>query len=172
MSKAPTPKWIPQNEQAAKEPVNPITQEKTAEQIAVEQQIAAMAEQSNPHVDNEQPQYINVEDEANAKMDAMMERSRKVFTEQPVPTSPFNRMKPAAPELKQPEMFEVPEGTPSWGEFAKFICEYGDLIEQAEYPNPSGTVVDTLWKGVPVKNARHARIKHVREGWVDWRDCK
>jgi hypothetical protein len=68
---------------------------------------------------------------------------------------------------------------PSWRELVNFVLEHGKDIQRVRYPNPpvgvgahgASTVIDTVWKGVPVWNAGKCEIEHVKYGWTDWADC-
>jgi hypothetical protein len=94
----------------------------------------------------------------------------------------------------------VPEGTPTWNEFVKFVMEHGDHIRRVRYPNPPRNavmiaemnrmdavnhargqyvvdarpvaVIDTVWKGVPVFDAGQCMIEHDKYGWASWEDCQ
>lgn len=165
MSKA-TPNWVPKNEQPAKQPDAPPV---------VDQQPPAPNESQVPAefaLQPTEPETKDSETEGTFDVNEALAHTRKVFTEPPKPKSVFNREKPVATKEQEPEIVEVPEGTPSWGEFANFICKFGDMISRAEYPNPKGEVVETIWQGVPIKNGPAARIMHKREGWVAWADCQ
>jgi hypothetical protein len=95
----------------------------------------------------------------------------------------------------------VPEGTPTWNEFVKFVMEHGDHIRRVRYPNPPRNavmiaemnrmdrirqvrgeaqvisarpvaVIDTVWKGVPVFDESRCMIEHEKYGWAEWSDCQ
>lgn len=123
------------------------------------------------------------------------------FDEQPVnPKNPFQR-KEVAPPVKAMELFEVPSGTPSWRELVTFVCEHGKDIVRVRFPNAPRneemitemarmdavnrnrggevsaearpcTVIDTIWKGIPVWNEGKCQIEHIKYGWTDWEDCQ
>lgn len=99
------------------------------------------------------------------------------------PKNPFTRSV-ASSEAKPSEtvMFDVPDGTPSWRELVGFVVEHGKDINGVRYPNPPrnaevatqgwSTVIDTVWKGVPVWNGERCEIRHSRYGWTSWEDCQ
>ena len=92
----------------------------------------------------------------------------------PTDQSPFAPPTKRMPIAEPEPLYEKHEGTPTWREFVNFIMRYGERIQQAEYPNPPNppTTVDTMWKGVPVKNGPDARIKHTNGSWIEWADCQ
>lgn len=82
--------------------------------------------------------------------------------------NPFKAPPPVVIEETEPEARTIPEDTPSWGDFVRFITLHGNQLIMAEYPLPKGDVVETMWAGIPVRDGDSARLRHKVAGWVDW----
>lgn len=83
--------------------------------------------------------------------------------------NPFARPVPPPVVEKAPvEDITRPEGTPTWRDFAAFVCKHGQTIIAAIYPYPQGSCVDTLWRGVPVVHGPATEVRHITEGWISW----
>lgn len=94
--------------------------------------------------------------------------------------SEFGKKKVVMQEVK---LFDVPEGTPDWRAVVAFVMKYGKDIQCVQFPNPPrsveiesmgkgwSTVIDTMWRGVPVVSGGECKIQHVKHGWATWEDC-
>lgn len=102
----------------------------------------------------------------------------------PNPKNPFQRTDKVVVPVVQDPLFDVPEGTPSWRDVVAFVMVHGKDIQSIRYPNAPRnqeviglgkgwtTVIDTVWKGVPVINGEKCQIQHVKYGWAEWEDCQ
>lgn len=94
--------------------------------------------------------------------------------------SPFGgevaRKSPFAPPPKPKvevkiEIYPLAEGDPSWLELVNFVQKHGEFIIQARYPHPRGECVDTIYRGVTVFAHPTTQVRHVKHGWIDWKDA-
>lgn len=117
------------------------------------------------------PQFVTPLPPVQASQMPTQEQIRAAMTGDPV-----TQKSPFAPKAKPKKVeekieFEVTENDPSWGEFVNFCRKHGEHIIQARYPKPLGECVDTLWRGITVFAHETTQVRHVKLGWIDWKDA-
>lgn len=99
------------------------------------------------------------------------ERIASAFSGEPVKqASPF-APKPKPPAPPAPEVFDLGDA-PSWGELVGFVQRHGDVIIQVRYPHPRGVAIDTIYRGVTVITHPTCEVRHVKIGWITWKDAQ
>jgi hypothetical protein len=79
------------------------------------------------------------------------------------------KVKPVVKE--EAKVFPVTENDPDWVTLVKFVQKHGEHIIQARYPHPRGECIDTIYRGVTVFAHETTQVRHVTQGWIDWKDA-
>jgi hypothetical protein len=109
--------------------------------------------------------------DATATPDEFAERIRSAFSGEPIKqSSPFAPKPKPAPE-PEAEIFDLGDA-PSWGELVAFVQRHGDVIIQVRYPAPRGVAIDTIYRGVTVITHPTCELRHVKLGWIAWKDAQ
>lgn len=83
---------------------------------------------------------------------------------------------PFAPKVKpviveESKFFPLTDDDPTWLGLVQFCQKHGENIIQARYPHPRGECIDTIYRGVTVFAHETTQVRHVKLGWIDWKDA-
>lgn len=84
------------------------------------------------------------------------------------PAKPRGRPPRVALPVSMPN--PVPDATKpaNWGDFRRYVQEHGDTIIRARYPGVPESLIDTIWRGVPVEDAEKAACMSADKRWHDF----